>query len=223
MDLATIGQLFTDMNGFLANLADSHGLTLYAVICLIFYLETGVFIFSFLPGDSLLFVAGTVAAAGTSSPFGLMLAVVIGAVIGNTQAYTFGRWFGGKIYTHNFRFLNREKLFKAAAFYEKHGGKTVFLGRFLPIVRAFVPIIAGAAGMTSARFECYSFSGAVAWAVSIIGAGYLFGNIPIVRDNLTVIVILGVAGAFCGPIFVAWLLQQLKKFEHRGGAAARRD
>ena len=129
-------------------------------------------------------MAGTVAAAGTTSPFGLMLAVIIGAIVGNTQAYSFGRWFGQKIYTKNFLFLKQDKLMRAKVFYDKHGGKTVFLGRFVPIIRAFVPIIAGAASMKSLRFEFYSMTGAVAWAVGLIGAGYLFGNIPIVRNNL---------------------------------------
>lgn len=213
MDFSTIAELFTNMDGFLVSLASDHGLAIYGVMFLIFYLETGVFVCSFLPGDSLLFVAGTVAAAGTTSPWGLMLAVIIGAVVGNTQAYSFGRWFGERIYTHNFRFLNVEKLMKAKSFYDRHGGKTVFLGRFVPIARSFIPVIAGAAGMKSVRFETYSFTGAVAWAVGLIGAGYLFGNIPIVRDNLTVILLGGVAGCFAGPVFCAWLVQRLKGLE----------
>ena len=129
MDLSVILQLFTNMDAFLVNLASNYGMMIYVVMFLIFYLETGVFVFSFLPGDSLLFVAGTVAAAGTTSPFGLMLAVIIGAIVGNTQAYSFGRWFGQKIYTKNFLFLKQDKLMRAKVFYDKHGGKTVFLGR----------------------------------------------------------------------------------------------
>lgn len=217
MDLSVILQLFTNMDAFLVNLASNYGMMIYLVMFLIFYLETGVFVFSFLPGDSLLFVAGTVAAAGTTSPFGLMLAVIIGAIVGNTQAYSFGRWFGQKIYTKNFLFLKQDKLMRAKVFYDKHGGKTVFLGRFVPIIRAFVPIIAGAASMKSLRFEFYSMTGAVAWAVGLIGAGYLFGNIPIVRNNLTVILLIGVASAFSGPIIIAWILRMLHAKDARRG------
>ena len=130
-------------------------------------------------------------------------AVIIGAIVGNTQAYSFGRWFGQKIYTKNFLFLKQDKLMRAKVFYDKHGGKTVFLGRFVPIIRAFVPIIAGAASMKSLRFEFYSMTGAVAWAVGLIGAGYLFGNIPIVKNNLSMILLLGVIAAAMGPVVVA--------------------
>ena len=144
-------------------------------------------------------------------------AVIIGAIVGNTQAYSFGRWFGQKIYTKNFLFLKQDKLMRAKVFYDKHGGKTVFLGRFVPIIRAFVPIIAGAASMKSLRFEFYSMTGAVAWAVGLIGAGYLFGNIPIVRNNLTVILLIGVAGAFSGPIIIAWVLRMLHMRDARKG------
>ena len=144
-------------------------------------------------------------------------AVIIGAIVGNTQAYSFGRWFGQKIYTKNFLFLKQDKLMRAKVFYDKHGGKTVFLGRFVPIIRAFVPIIAGAASMKSLRFEFYSMTGAVAWAVGLIGAGYLFGNIPIVRNNLTVILLIGVAGAFSGPIIIAWILRMLHARDARKG------
>ncbi len=219
MDSSVLLQLFTNMDAFLVNLAANYGMMVYVVMFLIFYLETGVFFMSFLPGDSLLFVSGTVAAAsgGSISALGLILAVIIGAIVGNTQAYTFGRWFGHRLYSWNFRFLNQDKLMKAKVFYDNHGGKTVFLGRFLPIVRAFIPLIAGAAGMKASRFEFYSMTGAVAWAAGLIGAGCLFGNIPIVRDNLTAILLLGVAGAFCGPIFIAWAM---KKFNF-GGTASR--
>ena len=211
MDFSLIVQLFTNMDAFLVSLATNYGFLIYAVMFLIFFLETGVFVFSFLPGDSLLFVAGTIAAAGTTSPYGLILAVILGAVVGNTLAYSMGRWFGQKIYTGHFKYLNQEKLLKARDFYDRHGGKTVMLGRFIPIARAFIPLIAGAAGMKSARFELYSVLGAVVWAAGLIGLGYLFGNIPIVRDHLTVILLGGIAAALSGPVIVAWAMKYLHK------------
>ena len=211
MDTNTLLQLFTNMDAFLVALASEHGMTIYAVMMLIFYLETGVFLFSFLPGDSLLFVAGTVSAASAVSPWGLMLAVIIGAIAGNTQAYAFGRWFGKRIYTGAVPLLRKEKLARARSFYEKHGGKTVFLGRYIPIIRAFIPIIAGAAGMRSSRFEFFSMTGAVAWAVVMIGAGHLFGNIPFVKNNLSLILLLGVASAFSAPVFLGWVARMLRQ------------
>ncbi len=216
MDFSLVVQLFTNMDAFLVSLATNYGFMIYAVMFMIFFLETGVFIFSFLPGDSLLFVSGTIAAAGTTSPGGLILAVILGAVLGNTVAYSMGRWFGQKIYSGHFKYLNQEKLLKARDFYDRHGGKTVMLGRFIPVARAFIPLIAGAAGMKSSRFETYSFVGAVVWAAGLIGLGYLFGNIPIVRDHLTVILLAGIAGALAGPVLVAWAMQYLHKFQGKG-------
>ena len=146
-----------------------------------------------------------------SSKRPVILGVILGAVVGNTLAYSMGRWLGQKIYTGHFKYLNQEKLLKARDFYDRHGGKTVLLGRFIPIARAFIPLIAGAAGMKSARFELYSVLGAVVWAAGLIGLGYLFGNIPIVRDHLTVILLGGIAAALSGPVIVAWAMKYLHK------------
>lgn len=201
MDL--IFQLFTNADRFLITLATDYGWLVYVAMFLIFFCETGCVIMAFLPGDSLLFVAGTVAAAGTMSPWGLMLAVTLGACLGNTVGFHTGRWLGNKIYDGSIRWINAEKLSKTQIFYEKHGGKTIVLARFVPIVRAFAPLVAGAARMSMARFELYSGLGALIWAVSLIGVGYLFGNIPIVKDNLSMILLLGVVCAAMGPVVVA--------------------
>ena len=171
---------------------------------------------AFLPGDSLLFVAGTVAAAGTMSPWGLMLAVILGACLGNTLGFHTGRWLGNRIYDGSIRWIDAKKLQKTQVFYEKHGGKTIVLARFVPIVRAFAPLVAGAAKMSIGRFELYSGLGAVIWAVGLIGLGYLFGNIPIVKNNLSMILLLGVISAASGPVIVAlaWkYLHTLKIFQ----------
>ena len=179
-----IVDLFTNADHFLVSLATDYGTLIYVAMFLIFFLETGFVIMSFLPGDSLLFVAGTVAASGTASPWIIMLAVALGAIFGNSVGYATGKWLGNKIYDGSVSWINPKKLSTAHDFYVKHGGKTILLARFVPIVRAFAPLIAGAARMNGLRFELFSGAGAVLWAVSIVGAGYLFGNIPFIKNNL---------------------------------------
>lgn len=204
MDITSlILELFTNADHFLMVLATEYGWFVYLAMFLIFFLETGIVVLAFLPGDSLLLVSGTVAAAGTMSPWGLMLAVIIGACLGNTLGFHTGRWLGNKIYDGSISWIDIEKLRKTQIFYEKHGGKTIVLARFVPIVRAFAPLVAGAARMSMARFELYSGLGACIWAVSLIGVGYLFGNIPIVKNNLSMILLLGVIAAAMGPVVVA--------------------
>ncbi len=207
--LSLVTELFTNADHFLVTLATEYGWLVYAAMFLIFFLETGIVVMAFLPGDSLLFVAGTVAAAGTMSPWGLMLAVILGACLGNTLGFHTGRWLGNRIYDGSIRWIDAKKLQKTQVFYEKHGGKTIVLARFVPIVRAFAPLVAGAAKMSMGRFELYSGLGAVIWAVGLIGLGYLFGNIPIVKNNLSMILLLGVISAASGPVIVALAWQYL--------------
>lgn len=209
--LGLIVELFTNADHFLVALATDYGHWLYAAMFLIFFLETGFVVMSFLPGDSLLFVAGTVAASGTASPWLIMLAVIVGAIAGNSVGYEQGRWLGNRIYSGSISWINEKKLRHAHDFYVRHGGKTVLLARFVPIVRAFAPLIAGAAKMNGLRFELFSGAGAVLWAVSIVGAGYLFGNIPFIKNNLSLILILGIVAAISGPIFVGAVWQYLQK------------
>ena len=205
--------LFTNTDRFLVSLATDYGTLIYVAMFLIFFLETGFVVMSFLPGDSLLFVAGTVAASGTASPWLIMLAVILGAIAGNSLGYEQGRWLGKRIYDGSIPWINEMKLRHAHDFYLRHGGKTVFLARFVPIVRAFAPLIACAARMNGLRFELFSGTGAVAWAVSIVGAGYLFGNIPFIKNNLSLILVLGIISAISGPIIVgaAWKYIQKRK------------
>lgn len=210
MDFSTlVVELFTNADHFLVTLATEHGHLVYLAMFLIFYLETGCVVMAFLPGDSLLFVSGTVAAAGTMSPWILMLAVILGACLGNSTGYHTGRWFGNRIYDGSVRWIDADKIQKAHIFYENHGGKTVMLARFVPIVRAFAPLVAGAARMPMLRFEIYSTMGAVVWAVGLIGLGYLFGNLPFIKDNLSKILLLGVIAAALGPVTVAFAWKYL--------------
>ncbi|MDO5531758.1 VTT domain-containing protein [Sutterella sp.] len=216
--LGLIVELFTNADHFLVSLATDYGTLIYFAMFLIFFLETGCVVMSFLPGDSLLFVAGTVAAAGTASPWMIMLAVIIGAILGNSVGYATGKWLGNKIYDGNIRWIDAKKLQHAHSFYTSHGGKTILLARFVPIVRAFAPLVAGAARMDGLRFELFSGTGAVLWAVSIIGAGYLFGNIPFIQQNLSKILILGIVAAVAGPMIVGVAWKWLQKLQDQKNA-----
>ena len=140
-----------------------------------------------------------------------MLAVIVGAIAGNTLGYEQGRWLGNRIYSGSISWINEKKLRTAHDFYVKHGGKTILLARFVPIVRAFAPLIAGAAKMNGVRFEIFSAAGAVLWAFLLIGAGYLFGNIPFIKNNLSIILILGMIAAVSGPILVGAVWKLLHK------------
>lgn len=208
-------ELFTNADHFLVELATHYGTLIYIAMFIIFFLETGVVVMSFLPGDSLLFVAGTVAASGTASPWLIMLAVIIGAIVGNSLGYATGKWLGNKIYDGSIKWINTSKLQHAHDFYIRHGGKTIILARFIPIVRAFAPLIAGAARMDPLRFEIFSAIGAVIWAVSIVGAGYLFGNIPFIKENLSLILLLGIVAAALGPVIVGLALKAFIKMKER--------
>ncbi len=159
---------------------------IYLILFLIIFCETGLVITPFLPGDSLLFVAGTVAASGVMDVQFLVILLMFAAFSGDNTNYWIGRYLGPKIFTRtDSRILNRKHLEKTKRFYEKHGGKTIIFARFLPIFRTFVPFVAGIGRMVYTRFMTYSALGSFFWINSFIFGGYFFGNVPIVKNNLT--------------------------------------
>jgi len=203
MDSSLFFELFTQADHFLVTIATNYGALIYVVMFSIFFLETGVVVMAFLPGDSLLFVAGAVTATGVIDPWILSAVVIVGASLGNTTNYMIGNWLGQKIYHENFAWIDRTALDKTHAFYLRHGGKTVFLSRFIPIVRSFAPLVAGAGSMPKGHFQFYSVTGAVAWGAGLIWAGNLFGNIPFIKDHLTTILILGISCALVPTALIA--------------------
>ncbi len=207
--LQMVMDLFVNADRFLINVATNYGVLIYLTLFAIFFSETGLVVMAFLPGDSLLFVAGAVAATGAMDVGILMAVVIVGAALGNTLNFYIGRWLGRKIYDGSISWIDQAALKKTHDFYERHGGKTIVLARFIPIVRSFAPLVAGAAGMEMRRFQLYSISGAVLWIVSLVGGGYLFGNIPFIRDNLSLILIVGILAAL-GPISLAALVRWWK-------------
>jgi membrane-associated protein len=181
-----------------------YGPWIYGILFAIIFIETGLVVMPFLPGDSLLFIAGAFAATGALSLPALMVLLVVAAVLGNTSNYWIGRKIGPRVFQwENSKFFNRNAFDKAHAFYEKHGAITLIATRFLPFLRTFSPFVAGVAAMGHARFQFYNITGGLLWIVSLTVAGYLFGNIPIIRDNLTLIIIALIVIPGLPAVFVA--------------------
>lgn len=174
---------------------EQYGTLVYAVLFAIVFCETGLVVFPFLPGDSLLFIAGTFCATGAMDPWILSAVLLIAATSGNTVNYWIGSTIGHKVMARDYRWIDKAALQKTHDFYEKHGGKTVVLARFVPIVRTFAPFVAGFSEMSHRTFQIYNIVGALVWIVSLVASGYFFGNIPFIKNNLNVIVLVGVGAA----------------------------
>jgi membrane-associated protein len=173
-----------------AQLAAQYGHWLYAVLFLIIFAETGLVVFPFLPGDSILFISGTVVATADLNVHVLVMALTAAAILGDTVNYSIGHYIGPKVFEKpDSRWFRQEHLRRTQRFYDRYGGVTIIIGRFVPIIRTFAPFLAGVAGMRYRRFLSYNVVGAIAWIASLVYAGYLFGNIPWVKHNLTLIVI----------------------------------
>ncbi len=174
----------------LASLAQNYGAWVYLILFLIIFAETGLVVTPFLPGDSLLFVAGAVAAVGTLAVNKLVGILILAAFLGNYVNFQIGKYFGKRFFVdRESRFLKREYLDRTHAFFERHGGKTIIISRFLPILRTYAPFVAGIGRMGTWRFALYNAAGAILWVASLTYAGYLFGNIPIIKNNLTVVIL----------------------------------
>jgi len=166
-------------------------LATYAILFGIIFIETGIVIFPFLPGDSLLFAAGSLAALPNSplNVFVLFIALAIAAILGDTVNYAIGHSIGKRVYTEDIRFIKREYIDRTHTFYEKHGGITIFLARFVPIIRTFAPFVAGVGEMSYGKFISYNFLGGITWTALFIFGGYFFGNLKIVQDNFSFVII----------------------------------
>ena len=188
--LLSLFNFITHLDAHLAELIRDYGVWIYAILFAIVFIETGVVVMPFLPGDSLLFIAGAFAAQGEMSLAVLMVSLAIAAVLGNTSNYWIGRYFGPRVFQwENSKFFNKNAFDKAHAFYEKHGAITIIVTRFLPFLRTFSPFVAGVAAMTHGRFQFYNITGGLLWVVSLSLAGYFFGNIPVIKTHLTLIII----------------------------------
>jgi membrane-associated protein len=185
----SVMDLFLHLDDHLSQIIVRFGVWTHLILFLIVFAETGLVVTPFLPGDSLLFTAGTFAALG-SLDLWLVVALLIGAaILGDTVNYWVGAWIGPRAFSGNVRFLRKDYLDRTHAFYEKHGGKTIILARFVPIIRTFAPFVAGVGAMSYPKFITYNIVGAVLWVGLFVPAGYFFGNIPAVRENFTVVIL----------------------------------
>jgi membrane-associated protein len=203
--LAFAWDFLVHLDRHLAALLQQYGPWIYALLFLIVFCETGLVVTPFLPGDSLLFVAGTLWATAGMDPRVLGVTLVAAALCGDNVNYWVGRYLGPKVFRwERSRLFNRAALDYTHAFYEKHGGKTIVIARFVPLVRTFAPFVAGVGRMGYARFLAFSVGGAVLWVGSLVTVGYLFGNVPLVKNNLT-IVIVAIVLLSVSPIAIEYL------------------
>jgi membrane-associated protein len=202
--LAAAWEIAVHLDVHLAEFVALHGAWVYALLFVIVFIETGLVIWPFLPGDSLLFVTGAIAAAGGMNIAAVMAVLVAAALTGDNVNYGIGRLIGPRVFSfEKSRWFNPAHLARAHAFYELHGGKTIILARFLPIVRTYVPFVAGIGAMPYLRYIGFCVTGAVLWVISVCTAGYFFGNIPMVKNNLSVVIVLIVLVSVSPAVF-AW-------------------
>lgn len=214
MDLMQFLDMLIHVDKMFKTLLDNYGAYVYAVLFAIVFCETGLVVLFFFPGDTLLFVAGAFCATGDMNYLLLTSLLITAAVTGNTLNYWIGSRIGQRVFTHDYRWINKDALRKTHEFFDKHGGKTIILARFVPVVRTFAPFVAGVSAMPHGRFQLFNIAGAVFWVISLVTAGYFFGNIPWVQSNLTAIVLVGV-GAAVVPVALGALYKFSQKLRSR--------
>ncbi len=210
MDLMQIVDMILHVDKMLGTVIAEYGTLVYVVLFAIVFCETAFVIFPFLPGDSLLFIAGTFAATGHMNVALLIFLLVVASIVGNSINYWIGSLVGHKVLEKDFRWIDKKALQKTHEFYEKHGGKTVVLARFVPLVRTFAPFVAGISDMSHKDFQLYNVLGALFWVFSVVLSGYFFGNIPFIKENLNIIVLVGV-GAAVIPVLLGAVWRLFKK------------
>ena len=201
---------FLHLDRHLSEIISQYGTWTYGILALIIFCETGLVVTPLLPGDSLLFAAGTFAALGSLDPKVLNLLLFAAVIAGDNANYWIGRFVGPRAFTGETRFFRREYLDRTRAYFERHGGKTVILARFIPIVRTFTPFVAGIGAMTYPRFLVYSLAGGALWVSAFLWAGYFFGNLPVVRENFS-LVILGIIGMSVIPILAGMVKDRRRR------------
>jgi membrane-associated protein len=197
---------FVHLDTHLVELLQRYGVWIYAILFLIVFSETGLVVTPWLPGDSLLFAVGALVAIDSSGT--LQLPVVIGllivaAILGNTCNYAIGKYIGPPAFSGRYRLLRVEHLQRTESFFSKHGGKTIVLSRFLPILRTFAPFVAGVGRMQYGRFQLFNVLGAISWVLTFVIGGYLFGNIPIIRDNFGIVTLVIIVGSLLPMLWIA--------------------
>jgi membrane-associated protein len=188
------------MDVHLNEIITNYGIWTYGILFFVIFMETGFVVTPFLPGDSLLFAAGTFASLGALNPVYLFLLLTAAAIIGDTINYSIGAYIGPRAFSGEIKFLKQEHLDRTQEFYEKHGGKTIILARFVPIIRTFAPFVAGVGTMKYRKFIAYNVIGGMLWVAIFISLGYFFGNIPFIKKNFELVIFAIIAISFIPPI-----------------------
>jgi membrane-associated protein len=201
MELITyLIDLFLHLDEYLPKVIQTYGTWTYGILFTIIFLETGVVVTPFLPGDSLLFAAGALAATGALDVTWLFILLAAAAILGDTVNYWIGHAIGPRAFSGNIRFLKKEYLERTHQFYEKYGGKAIVLARFVPIVRTFAPFVAGVGSMSYGRFVFYNIFGGVLWCVLFVFGGYFFGNLPLVKENFEIVIVVIILISLLPPV-----------------------
>jgi membrane-associated protein len=203
--------LFLHLDEYLAQIITDYGTWTYGILFAVIFVETGLVVMPFLPGDSLLFAAGTFAALGSLNIWVLVALLIAAAFLGDTVNYSIGHYLGERAY--NIKWIKKEYFDKTHAFFEKHGGKAIFLARFVPIVRTFAPFVAGIGKMTYGYFITYNIVGGVVWVLLFTFSGYLFGNIPFMKENFEYVIIVIILVSVLPMVFEAWKAKREAKTE----------
>lgn len=209
MDINQIINFFMHLDNFLGNLISTYGIGVYIILFLVIFCETGLVIFPFLPGDSLIFIAGTLAAKNLLDIFLIEVIISFAAILGDTVNYWIGHRMGRKIFNKKIKFLNNENLCKAEKFYEKHGKKTIIYARFIPIIRTFAPFVAGIGKMKYSEFLIFNIIGGILWTSLFLLGGYFLGNFEFIKNNLS-LVILGIIIISLIPPMIEYFKQRKK-------------
>lgn len=204
--------LFLHLDEHLAELVKQYGTWTYLLLFVIVFCETGLVVTPILPGDSLLFAAGAIAALGSLNPHLLVVLLTVAAILGDAVNYQVGRYIGPAVFRRESgRFLKREHLERTQAFYQRYGGKTIVIARFVPIIRTFAPFLAGVGQMNYGRFALYNVSGAIAWVVIGVYAGYLFGQVRVVKDNFSLVIVAIVFISLLPAAFEYWRAKRAQR------------
>jgi len=203
--LLVIVDIVLNLDHYLNLIVNKYGIWIYVILFAVIFCETGLVATPFLPGDSLLFIAGAICASGEMNPILLAIVLIIAAIAGDSTNYLIGNKLGMKLFQNpQSKIFRRDYLDKTTAFYRKHGGKTITLARFLPVVRTFAPFVAGISKMPYQYFLSFSVLGSICWVGSLIPLGYFFGNVPFIKNNLSLIIVLIIGFSFLPVIFSAF-------------------
>jgi membrane-associated protein len=209
--LKTLIDLFLHLDKYLGDVITQYGTLTYIILFVVVFCETGLVVTPLLPGDSLLFAAGTFAAIGSLNPWVLFGSLIVAAVGGDAVNYWIGQKIGPRAYTGEIKLIKKEYLDRTHAFFEKHGGKTIFLARFVPIIRTFAPFVAGVGQMSYGYFFRYNVVGGISWVAIFLSLGYFFGNIPFVRKNFELVIIAIILISVLPAVFEWWKAHQENK------------